>query len=266
MTFQRALLRVLSSRPAGQAGRSLLRRKTWRIESGVGAGLKVRVRTNLDYIHGTSEIPVQQALADHLAQGGVFYDIGANTGFFSLIAANIVGPKGAVYAFEPVPENADVLRRNATLNRFGHLELFPVAVADKSGEAEIFVSEWDGGAALASSPVSSPDLCGSKRVTVVTLDEFIRARQLRIPSVIKIDVEGVELSVLHGMRETIKDHKPVLMCEIDDGKRDAFQRRWLEMDDYIQKLGYTIIHLESSYPRIDWNVGHSLALPSELAK
>lgn len=261
MIVQGILLRLLSSRWAGAAGRALIRKHTWTVESGPGAGLHVQVRSNLDYIHGASEVPVQGALVDHLAKGDVFYDIGANTGFFSLLAADRVGADGAVYAFEPVTENAEVVQKNANNNRFPHLQVFRVAVGRNGGEAELLLSDWDGGAALASSSVKSPDICGSRKVTVAPLDDLVRKEKLRPPTLIKIDVEGVELEVLEGMRETIALHRPVLLCEIDDGDTEAFTRRWRELDEQIAAYGYRVVHLEESYPKIDWRVGHTLALP-----
>ena len=79
------------------------------------------------------------------------------------------------------------------------------------------------------------------------------------PTIVKIDVEGAELGVLQGMTETIRRFKPVLIYEVDDGDRDAFERRWTALDDFVRGLGYNVRRLESSYPNLKWHVGHSVA-------
>ena len=72
---------------------------------GVGAGLRIDPSTsNPDYATGANELPVQQALAQYLSPGAVFYDVGANIGFLTIIGARLVEPHGRVYAFEPVPQ------------------------------------------------------------------------------------------------------------------------------------------------------------------
>jgi FkbM family methyltransferase len=72
-------------------------------------------------------------LAASLRRGETFYDVGANVGFFTLIAARLVDPGGTVVAFEPLPENVAQLRRNVELNSFRHVVVVPAAVGGESG-------------------------------------------------------------------------------------------------------------------------------------
>lgn len=264
MTYQRMLLRLLSNGPLGPLGRQWLRRRVWTIEDGKGAGLKLRFPQNLDYISGTSELPVQEALVQRLRSGEVFYDVGSNMGFFSLVAARQVGASGCAYAFEPVAENAAFVRENARLNHLENLKLFEVAVGRESGSAELLLTDWDGGASLSSSAVKPAEPVARRKVRMVALDDFVAAENLRMPSFVKIDVEGVELAVLQGMARTIAAAKPVLLYEVDDGNKKSFELRWKELDEFVSGLGYEIIHLGNSYPTLDWNVGHSLALPRQV--
>jgi len=92
--------------------RTMLRgRLPWRrrhIASGPGKGLYFSAGpSNPEYESGDNEVPVQDALVAHTGDGAVVLDVGANVGFFSVIAAKLVGPTGKVVAFEPVPANAD---------------------------------------------------------------------------------------------------------------------------------------------------------------
>lgn len=261
MTYQGVLLRLMSSRWLGLTGRRLLRSRAWTIESGVGAGLRFSFPQNLDYIAGTSEVPVQKAMAQHLRPGHVFYDIGANMGFFSLIASRLVGASGKVCAFEPVSENAAAVRKNIQLNQMDCARLFEVAVGQTSGNAELLLTEWDGGSTLSSSVVSPSEPVSRRTVRVVALDDFISAEKLPRPDFVKIDVEGVEPEVIQGMIRTISEARPILLYEVDDGDKDSLMRRWGELDEQVKALGYEIVRLPDSYPTIDWHVGHSLARP-----
>jgi len=263
VTYQRLLLRLLSSDSLGRTGRRFLHDRVWTIEAGEGAGLKLNLPQNFDFITGSSEIPVQKALARRLGPGGVFYDIGANIGFFSLIAARIIGESGRVYSFEPVIEHAATLRKNAQLNGLENITVFEVAVGRNSRIDELLLTTCEGGSAISTSSVKPSAPVSRRMIQVAPLDDLIPAGNLRLPSFVKIDVEGVEFEVVQGMTNTITTSKPVLLYEIDDGDKTSFVRRWKELDEYVSLLGYDIVHLEDSYPDLAWNVGHSLALPRE---
>jgi len=265
MTYQGLLTRLWSLPALRIPGRTLLHRRLWTVEQGPGAGLKLRFPQNSDYISGTSELPVQREIARRLQRGGVFYDVGANVGFFSLIAGRLVGDQGHVCAFEPQPRNAAAVAENARLNDMAHVKVFDVAVGSDTCRDELVMTEWDGGATLSKFPSGPAAPIDRIEVQVVSLDEFIPSRRLPPPTFVKIDVEGAELEVIEGMRRTIARCRPVLLYEIDDGDRAELGRRWAELDARVSSLGYEIVHLENAYPGLNWNVGHSIGLPAEAA-
>jgi FkbM family methyltransferase len=167
---------------------------------------------NPGYALGTTEPLVQACLADMLKPGFVFYDVGANVGFFSVLGARQVTPSGSVYSFEPFLENVRVLRRNIELNGFGNVEVRPIAVGEKTGSGYLSpgkektqgrVSADDGGVGL-------------KRVAVevTTVDEEVHAGRIAPPDVVKIDIEGGEVAAIRGMLATLKEHRPLLICEL----------------------------------------------------
>ena len=130
------------------------------IANGPAAGLRIDATGfHAGYVLGTSDYPEQQWLTKALKPGSVFVDVGAAIGFFSLLAARIVGPQGAVVAFEPFPENATRLRKNALLNHFANLEVNQAAVADVEGAANFTFApgRWFGGS-LSSSAGSDDSL------------------------------------------------------------------------------------------------------------
>ena len=258
---QRILLKMLTAGRLPEPALRYLSRRPWRIEGGEAAGLKLGFPQNLEFVRGSSEIPVQRCIVAYLAPGGVFYDVGANIGFFSLLAAKRVQRHGAVYAFEPLTENAAAIQRNARMNGLTNLSVSEVAVDENSGTGALFLTDWDGGCSLSTAVVAPSVSVGQRAVRVIALDDLIESAALRPPTLVKIDVEGAELGVLRGMIRTIAAFKPALVYEVDDGDRAAFDRRWNALDQFVSGLGYKVTHLDDSYPHLNWNVGHSLAVP-----
>lgn len=263
MRVQKVLRRLYASGIMPEGAVRWMNSRVWTIESGHAAGLRFGFPQNPDFVAGTSERPLQDCLVRHLAAGSTFYDIGANVGFFSVLASRFVGPSGMVYAFEPVTANAAAIRRNLGLNAVSHARVFDVALADRSGSGELFVTPWDGGASLKPDVIRKSDAVQRQAVRLVTLDELVEAEGLRLPSVVKIDVEGAEMPVLKGMQRTIAACMPILVYEVDGGDRDDFERRWEALDCCVRELGYDVTHLESSYPGMRWHVGHTLAVPRD---
>ncbi len=137
--------------------------------------------------------------------GDVVIEAGAHTGAYTVLFAQWVGATGHVFAFEPVPSIARLLRAQLALN----------GVADRVSVIEAAVGERAGTLALTSPGrfgINRPAAPGDPRsqrltVTTVGLDEFCAARGVR-PCVIKVDVEGAELSVLRGARTAIAAASP----------------------------------------------------------
>jgi FkbM family methyltransferase len=156
---------------------------------------------------GTYELARQQALVRLVRPGAVVYDLGANAGFYTLLAARLAGPAGAVLAFEPLPRNLEYLRRHVLLNRCTNVTVVEAAVADRSGEARLATND----AATASLRAD-----GAIVVRTVTLDDMVFERHVRPPSLLKVDVEGAELAVLHGAGRVMKTFRPVVVLSTHD--------------------------------------------------
>jgi FkbM family methyltransferase len=202
------------------------------IRHGIGAGLQFDARLGSGgYLLGLAEPHEQAALGRFLKPGDVFYDLGANIGFFTTLAARLVGDGGRVYAFEPNPECAAQARRNAALNGFSHVEVIEAAVSSASGRARLHL----GGTNLSSTIVDAapgPEI----DVALMSVDDFIRDRAARGPTLVMIDVEGAEVDVLRGMRETVARHRPFIMCEVH-WINDAFLSYCA---DQLAPIGYSV--------------------------
>lgn len=231
------------------------------VARGQGAGLKLVARgADPNFARGSYEQPMQEAVASELSAGDVLFDVGANIGFFSLIAARRVGAEGRVYAFEPVPRNAAAIRRSAQLNGLAMIKVFPEAVGAATGRAELLLAHHIGGAALASVG-APPDTRGRMQVDVVTLDDAVARRGLRPPSLVKIDVEGAEIDVLHGMTEIMRRYRPKIIYEVDDATREGLARKARTIATFMTKAGYTLAPLPACYPDGEWCVEHVFARP-----
>jgi FkbM family methyltransferase len=181
------------------------------------------------------------------------YDIGANLGFFSLVAARLVGPGGRVFAFEPAPDNAEAIRRNAELNLLRNIVVMPRAVSSRRGSARLQVVDDQSWSRLEEFG-EHPDTERVLEVETVAIDELVGSGELPPPAFVKIDVEGAELAVLEGMLETIDEHRPAIVCELH-GTHEGFAAA-------MAAHSYRTINLEGPRP-IDQDPGadHALALP-----
>jgi FkbM family methyltransferase len=165
------------------------------IHSGLAAGLlwKRHHRYVSGYWIGNYEVPIQEALARLLSPGGVFYDVGANAGFFTILASRLVGANGRVFAFEPMPENVASVREQVEINGLGNVEVIEAAAGAQAGTATLYIPDGNNSMAHLGEARGAE---ASLQVKIVTLDEFARTHPA--PSALKIDVEGAEDSVLAG--------------------------------------------------------------------
>lgn len=196
--------------PLIRRGLARWRRATVRIPFGCGAGLKFNAGGSApSFALGVSEPHVQRAINELLGSRSVFYDVGANVGFHSILAAR-TSPNGAVYAFEPLPVNVAALRANVDLSGFTNIRIFETAISNYSGRAC-----WCSGAEPFWGHVAEPTtfLSGKHSVPVVSLDELFASNQLAAPDVIKIDVEGHEIEVIEGMAGLLSSFRPHLIIE-----------------------------------------------------
>jgi FkbM family methyltransferase len=229
----------------------------WRalpILSGPGRGLRINLHGSfVGFATGTAERPLQQAMLRELRPGATFFDIGANVGFITMLAAKLVGPTGRVVAFEPVPGNVAAIRENLALNGIHWAEVRETAVSGDSGSASLIVSDVSAFSRLAD--VSVPT--GAREtieVTVSSIDELVAAGEVPAPDVIKIDVEGAELEVIGGMRHTLAEHRPVLLCEVHDCN--------VPYVELMTSLGYETVNLDEDVPvERGHRNAHTLARP-----
>lgn len=144
----------------------------------------------------------------HIKEGDVVVDVGANIGYYTLLFAKLVGPSGKVYAFEPHPENFQILKKNILENGYRNVILEKKAVSSKNGIEKLYI---DKDMATRHSFLKS-FVTTSKFVEVdtITLDSYFGKKKVDF---VKIDVEGYEFQVLKGMNDLMDNKEICIITE-----------------------------------------------------
>jgi FkbM family methyltransferase len=216
------------------------------ILNGVAQGLRFNVAgSHSGFILGSHETEVQKALATVLRPGMVYFDAGANVGFFAVLAARLLGPAGRVVCFEPLPDNARQIEHNAALNGFSNITVCRDALGG-SNRTETFCTSaeptWGMLTSVGKAPVQSS---GAIEVSVRTLDSLCGPDKLPYPDLIKIDVEGAEAELLEGAAATLAASRPLLIIELHNTNEAVLTA--------LRKLGYHAGVLGSAVPVRDVN-------------
>ncbi len=178
----------------------------------------------------------------HVPVGGVCIDAGANIGALTLALAQQVGKSGRVLCFEPGPPNFAKLERNILGNRdrLGQVDLYPLGLSNRPGEWLWEESDVNRGNAKLSQTV------GQETVRVVTLDGHLvflnhGPDPIERLDFIKSDVEGMELELLKGARDTLRHYRPKILFETMRGWiEEKGETYYLDLETYLQELGYRL--------------------------
>jgi len=184
---------------------------------------------------GCYEIYLQNVFRKVLNVGDVFTDVGANAGFFSVYAASLVGPSGAVHSFEPASRYFRVLQRNAQINSGFKFVINNLAVSDHPGEATFYPAAptHSGGSSLEAEWLPDAYRDPQETVRIVTLSDYFAQAAIQ-PRLIKIDVEGHESAAIRGLLPYLRSTSslPVIICEASSESRFQEVRAMLEEAGY----------------------------------
>jgi len=189
-----------------------------------------------------------------VSPGDVVWDAGANLGVFGFAAAHCAGPAGQVLTIEADPWLATLMRRSAHRPRPGAapVEVLCVAVTDRCDLQSFETPEWTrSGSHLSSSDGASESLVGrsieTHPVITVTMDWLCERRPP--PAVLKIDVEGSELSVLQGAEVMLARHRPKILLEVFDRSAGA-------VAELLHRHRYAMYDMSRG-----WNAREKISLP-----
>ena len=192
-----------------------------------------------DIIHVLSarEPAVRKAIEDNLTRGDIFIDAGANIGFFSVLAQNLVGPRGAVIAFEMMPQTAAQLHHHFAINALPSARIIENALSDKDGETLVATSSASkfGQASIAQAFSDDATRTIRHEVKTVTLDTALA--DVGDIALIKMDLEGAEFGALSGATKVLQRTRAIIF------ENNAEDRR---IPDLLAAAGFEVEHLDGS--------------------
>lgn len=188
----------------------------------------------------TYEADLRAVLQRHLRPGSVFADVGANEGFFTIVAAKLVGPTGRVISVEPQTRLGRVLTENARLNNVHNVRLLPVAISNVNGTVDLFLAP--------DTNTGSTGLMNTRKyrvpketVKMVTLEELLDSAGTQVVDLMKMDVEGFEHEAILGSPQVFESKRVKLLAlELHDW---ILRDRGLnpeEITGFLSKAGYTL--------------------------
>jgi FkbM family methyltransferase len=187
-------------------------------------------------------------ISRYLKGGDVFIDVGSNIGLYSLLASLIVGKKGKIIAIEPGKQTYSRLLENIQLNNFQNIHALNCALSDKNEEKEFYVDKSGFDAWNSFAKPSAGNYLEKETVNAQTLDSLVKVFMLPCVDMIKIDVEGWEVPVLMGAKETLSQkNAPVLMVEFTEqnAKNAGFSCK--ELFEKGEEYGYVWYKYNSQY-------------------
>lgn len=207
------------------------------------------------YLYGCHEYAATSVFKSFLRAGVIVADIGANLGEYSIVAGHVVGPAGRVIAVEPNPAVRERLERNVQLNALTNVTIMATAFSDTNGKAELHVPDGDWGLGTLD-PRAAGDVFS---VPTRMLDDVMTELALPSLDVIKIDVEGHEVSVFRGGRRTLAAHHPAVLYEGGAETLKWNGSRWSSFaSEFLVQEGYHIFGIVPNrrgywrLERVDW--------------
>lgn len=185
------------------------------------------------------ERPIIEDFLTALNSDDTFYDIGANVGTYTCFAAAELGPSRTV-AFEPEPENADRLQENLERNNL-NAEIIQVALSDTDGTVDLSLTGDEAGEG--EHTIATNDGGRTLEVKTARGDSIIEEHKLPKPTVVKVDVEGAELSVLRGLRETLDENCRLIYVEVHTKKITGFDEDPSEIKNFLTEVGFEVTEI-----------------------
>lgn len=183
-----------------------------------------------------------------IREGMVVVDIGAYAGYYSLVAADLVGEEGKVYAFEPNPENYALLLKNLEVNRCQNAIPVQKAIADRNGRTRLFLAQENKGDHRL---FDSNDGRESITVDVTSLDAFFKERDYRV-DVLKMDIQGSEMAALKGMTKILEKNDDLKI--LTEFWPNGIRMSGASPEEFLKKLvefGFELYHINEKRKLIE---------------
>ncbi len=211
----------------------------------LGSGVDVKITPRFRYVREDYEKEAMEVICRTLREGDTAVDVGANIGLYSLLMGKLVGGSGKVYSFEPATKSFEVLLEHLKLNSLDNVvESYQELVGNREC-IQIFVEDGlNGTNRIGGSKFDGPKARSVERNTT-TLDDFLN-KCLRSPKIIKIDVEGFELTVLQGAMKTLTTSGCTVLCEMHANLWNEVGHTWADMEGFMREINYEMFDLSGN--------------------
>jgi FkbM family methyltransferase len=187
----------------------------------------------------TPDATITTILNEFAKPGDVVLDIGANLGQWALLMSRHVGPQGHVHSFEPADEFHAVLTKMLTRFKCTNVTAHRLALSDKSGTMGFVTHDANGEYLSGEAHIATEGEKIDVSVQAIRLDEFVNLHpQLRKATLMKIDVEGAEMSVFKGGAEYLRAVRPVIHSEVEDRHCARYGHKAADVFSFLDSLGY----------------------------
>ena len=190
---------------------------------------------------GTFEKKETEYLTGLIHEGFVCIDIGASFGWYTIILSKLVGQKGHIYAFEPLPENYSVLVENIKENQLNNVTTFPVALGDTKKITKLYLPDIgiSGSLRLHEYEKNYDEIS----CEIQTLDSIVEKECIEKIDFIKADIEGGEYAFLKGAMDSIKKFMPFIMLEIQENSTKLFGYEPNDIFSLLEDLNYKAYYI-----------------------
>jgi FkbM family methyltransferase len=177
-------------------------------------------------------------------EGFTVLDIGANVGIYSIFLSKLVGESGKIYAFEPDPLTAAILKENLTLNNCKNVIVSQIALSDSNSKVTLQKPDGVGDAFNYIQKLDSDDK-NTVGITAIRLDDFLKQNNIPKVDFIKIDIEGAELLCLLGAEELLSSSSnPIVITECYEPFLQRFNHRISDLISFLAKFEYELINYD----------------------
>jgi FkbM family methyltransferase len=210
-----------------------------------------QIRSHGWYVDEKFELEIFQR---YLKEAITVFDLGANIGFYSLLARSIIGATGQVVCFEPFPQNVEMIKKSIEANSYSNVDLIEAAAGDKNGSAFLHLSpDYNSEHSMLNLEFNYVKNQTQKKIKVktITLNSYCQKKQDFHVDLIKMDIEGYEIKALKGMSKIINSNENlVLMTEFwPNGfiKNNSSPDEFLET---LERFGFKIFHIDSQLGKL----------------
>lgn len=230
----------------------VFKNQTYTVRHGLAKGLKRR--GGLAFLPAVitaapERVEEESFLLNLGLDGQTVFDVGGDQGIYTLFFASRVGDKGKVVTFEPNPESHRRIVANVELNKFRNVEVRHLGLGAQKGKLTFVFPAGEPARGSADAGIQAQILrekdSRTIEIEVNSLDSEVASSGLPQPDLVKIDVEGLEMDVLRGMKETLSKRRPNLFIEVHGADTQSKDDNARQVVKFLLDAGYSVFHVES---------------------